>query len=478
MLAPSELKPTDEQIYILDLIKKGERKLQIKALAGTGKSSTLKMIDKTLRDNVLYLVFNTRNAKEAIESGEFRDSTKIKTINGCGHGVWANHVGKVIIDEKKSPKTRQLFYSHLQTLERSAQNEAWEEWYNVRQAVSLAKALGYVPPGKFPDTPGLCDWVSVSNACDEPLTPLARELTDAVLALSIKTAFKGFIDFDDQVYMSALWARTFPRFPMVMGDETQDFSPINHAFLSKLVDGGFLSVGDDNQSIYGFRGAMPGSMAKLKDHFRMSESDLSISFRCSQAIVESVRWRVPHFKWIKPGGIVSEIDRPSLSGILNNSAIICRNNAPLFRLAIRLLSAGRAVRVHGSDMGPRVAGIMKKLGPENMSRDSVMSAIEDWEGEHLEKGSKTASDIAECMRVFASHGATLAHALVYVREIFKQDGSIELLTGHKAKGMEWDRVYFLDPWLIGEGEQELNLRYVIMTRAKQELYMLNSKEIQ
>jgi superfamily I DNA/RNA helicase len=128
-------------------------------------------------------------------------------------------------------------------------------------------------------------------------------------------------------------------------------------------------------------------------------------------------------------------------------------------------------------MGPRIVTIMRKLGPEFMSQESLYSAIDDWEGEHLEKGSKTAHDVAECMRVFASTGPTLKHAIAYVDVIFEQEGTIELLTGHKAKGMEWNRVYFLDPFLIGKGEQEMNLRYVIMTRAKQELYMINTRDI-
>jgi hypothetical protein len=209
----------------------------------------------------------------------------------------------------------------------------------------------------------------------------------------------------------------------------------------------------------------------------MSVSDLSISFRCPEAVVRSVHWRVPHFKWSKPGGFVGELKNPTLGGILDNSAIICRNNAPLFRLALRLLGAGRSVRVHGSDMGPKVAGIMRKLGPEDMSQDSTLSAIEDWEGERLEAGSKTSKDIADCMRVFAHYGPTLKHALAYIEHLFEQKGAIDLLTGHKAKGLEWDRVYFLDEWMIGPEEQEMNLRYVIMTRAKNELFLINSRDI-
>jgi ATP-dependent exoDNAse (exonuclease V) beta subunit len=49
------------------------------------------------------------------------------------------------------------------------------------------------------------------------------------------------------------------------------------------------------------------------------------------------------------------------------------------------------------------------------------------------------------------------------------------MTGHKAKGLEFDVVYHLDRHLIRLGEeQEDNLRYVIDTRAKDELYYITS----
>lgn len=52
-----------------------------------------------------------------------------------------------------------------------------------------------------------------------------------------------------------------------------------------------------------------------------------------------------------------------------------------------------------------------------------------------------------------------------------------LLTGHKAKGLEWNTVYHLDPFLIGESEQELNLKYVIGTRSLENYYEILTKEI-
>lgn len=81
------------------------------------------------------------------------------------------------------------------------------------------------------------------------------------------------------------------------------------------------------------------------------------------------------------------------------------------------------------------------------------------------------------MLVFAHHGRSLGEAIAYAEHLFRQKGTIQLLTGHKAKGLEWNTVFHLDPFLIKDGEQELNLRYVISTRAMNELYEIDSREI-
>jgi superfamily I DNA/RNA helicase len=58
-----------------------------------------------------------------------------------------------------------------------------------------------------------------------------------------------------------------------------------------------------------------------------------------------------------------------------------------------------------------------------------------------------------------------------------QNGCLTLCTVHKAKGLEWNRVYILDEFLMPskyarqawQQQQETNLQYVAVTRAKQEL---------
>ena len=72
-----------------------------------------------------------------------------------------------------------------------------------------------------------------------------------------------------------------------------------------------------------------------------------------------------------------------------------------------------------------------------------------------------------------------------IKNIFTDDvKGIMLSTIHKAKGLENERVFFLCPELIPskfatqpwQYEQENNLKYVCITRAKKELIYISSKD--
>ena len=479
------MQPTDEQLAILSHVKTSSANLLINALAGTGKTSTLRLIDDALggATPILYLAFNKRvvdEAQEADETGtaKFFETTVIRTLNSQGHRTWANQIGpRLVLD---NTKTLGLARSCFATLAKEDAKEAWESYQSIKSAVSLAKAVGYIPTSHSRCDKSLISredfFLSVAQH-EESLTPFCESLVDDILTASIKAAYAGSIDYNDQVYMPALFGTSFPKFPIVMVDEAQDLSPVNHALLHKLSKGRIIAVGDPWQSIYGFRGAKIGGMNDLASHFGMVPSDLSISFRCPERIVSVARSHVPHLKWIKPGGRVARLLNPTLNGFLDGSVIICRNNAPLIRLAFRLLAAKRSVSLSGSEIGPKIAGIMRKLGDQSMSKVALKIKIEDWRDEKLAKESSTANDTAECMLVFADYGETLGQSLAYIDHLFRQHGAITLTTGHKSKGLEWDVVYHLDSWLIGDSEQEKNLSYVITTRSKDTLYELNSKDI-
>lgn len=468
--------PTPEQQAILDLVRTSKSNLLINAYAGTGKTTTLEMIERATKlMPVLYLCFNKRIAEEA--KLRMLSSTSVKTFNGIGHTIWARSVNKnLTLDPKKS---QTILSGLIKATPKHVQDVMWSCFWEVIQGVSLAKALGYIPEGKFPIATPLITSGLFHSALDETPDDLTSDLIDEILTRSITASYAGQIDYNDQIYMPALFGGTFPKFPLVLVDEAQDMSPVNHALLERLCKASrVIAVGDPQQSIYAFRGAKAKGMQELQAKYSMTSTDLSVSFRCPSAIVEAARWRVPSFTAFREGGHVEQLKGLSLDLLGPSPTFLCRNNAPLLSIAFRLLSSGRSVSVAGSDVGPKLIALMGKLGSDDMGRSATLDSIAEWEAEREDRGSTTAHDLAACMRVFASHGETLAQAILYAQHLFAQKGSVQFMTGHKAKGLEFDEVYFLDPQLCRDDEQDLNLKYVITTRSKDKLYFIESRNIQ
>jgi superfamily I DNA/RNA helicase len=308
------------------------------------------------------------------------------------------------------------------------------------------------------------------------------------LSSIISASFDGEIDFNDQIYMPTLFGGSFPRFPLVLVDESQDLSPLNHAMLRKLVTKRIICVGDPYQSIYGFRGAVHSGMDRLAEHFDMRDLKLSTSFRCPKRIVGHARSRVPDMQWA-PWAIEGEIHAPSSWGagsVPDGSAIICRHNAPLLALGFKLIRAGRGVTITGHDIGPSLVKAFEKLGPETMTQTELYDAIDRWESDQLSKtrAAASTSDRAECFRIFTSQGTNRKESLGYAKHIFATSGPIKLLSGHKSKGLEWPVVMHLDAHRCKprqnqsqeEQEQERNIEYVVTTRAKEQLWLVNSED--
>jgi superfamily I DNA/RNA helicase len=241
-----------------------------------------------------------------------------------------------------------------------------------------------------------------------------------------------------------------------------------------------IAVGDECQSIYGFRGAHGQAMAEGQARFNMTPLVLSISFRCPQSIVHEARWRAPHMQWPEwaKEGSVTKLGNWGPQDLPNTATILCRNNAPIFSMAINLLKAGRFPQVVGAnDIGTNLIKVLKKLGPPGMKQEMVLAAIRDWQKEKLKKArnERKVQDQADCLVIFAEQGPTLGDALVYAEHLMTAKGPILLMTGHKAKGLEFDDVFILDRHLVRmEEEQDRNLMYVMQTRSKSSLTYVTS----
>lgn len=478
-----KLPPTPEMEAILAAAKSTNKNLLIQALAGAAKTSTLVRIAHALPGSpILSIAFNKRIATEMAE--RLPSHCVAKTLNSIGHSAWGSHIGKKLhLDtDKIATIIKNLDLS-------SSEQELLRDCFgDVKKLADTARLYGYVPEDKYPNAMRLIDKETLYEMfADEEWDGLAWALLDDILIKSITQAYAGTIDFNDQLYMPTLFGAQLPRFPLTLVDEAQDLSPLNHQMVSNLVGTRrIIAVGDSFQSIYGFRGAVSDGMNVLRRKFSMVEFTLSISFRCPKAIIREARFRAPNMKWPDNAadGMVTNLTGGNFTWgpelLPRSCAIICRNNAPLFALGLRLIRAGKSVAIRGMDISKRLIKTMKEFGNLDMDREEFLGHLERWRQAKLDEGKLPEESIEDrfaCMRVFGQSAKTLREAIGNAERLFSAEGPIELLSGHKSKGLEWDNVFHLDAWRVPSKyatspeakEQEENLRYVITTRAKTSL---------
>lgn len=473
-------KPTAEQAAIVAAACESERNLLVSALAGAAKTSTLELIAQALPDiEILALAFNRKMATEMQE--RMPPNVKAMTLNALGHRTWMDATGRRL--KINASKTYEIASELVKTRPSAEQSVLWEQFGELLRIIDFGKSCGYIPSGHFDLTKALMHDEDFFGHLEQRLSFIEEDFIREVTLTSLQMALKGDCDYNDQILMPTVFHGAFPRYPLTLVDEAQDLSALNHATLRKMVGKRrLICVGDPCQSIYGFRGAHEESMSLLREEFNMRELPLTISFRCPQEVVKHVRWRAPAMRWPEwaKAGEVRTLSSWNGLDLPDDAVIICRNNAPLFNIAIKLLKTGRSCELHGRDVVASLTKIMRKFGGHDLPQHTVLEKIETWLAVEMEKNKPRAydrlRDRAECMKVFAVEGGTLGDALAYAQHLSQLRSPLKLMTGHGAKGLEFDHVYFLDQHLIGKDEQEPNLRYVISTRARETLTYIRGED--
>ncbi|EFM90555.1 ATP-dependent DNA helicase [Actinobacillus pleuropneumoniae] len=103
------------------------------------------------------------------------------------------------------------------------------------------------------------------------------------------------LDFDDLIMLPVLLFRQFPeaktrwqqKVHYLLVDEYQDTNTSQYELIKLLVGGeaNFTVVGDDDQSIYSWRGAKPENMQRLREDFDLKVIKLEQNYRSSQRIL-------------------------------------------------------------------------------------------------------------------------------------------------------------------------------------------------
>lgn len=470
----SAFPPTPEQQAIIKAAVDQTNNLAVIARAGAAKTSTLVLIAEALPTvKILCLAFNKKIATEMTE--RLPPNCTASTLHSLGYAAWRKFVpGRPRVNDRKCYF---LLREEIDRLDDEDKKFAYDEMSEILDIVRTAKGSGYLPNSYKGHWKSHFFDEEFEAALPKEHDPLIISLAQSVLISSFKAALAGEVDFDDMIYCPALCSATWPSFPLVLVDEAQDLSPLNQYIIKKLTRRSrLIAVGDPCQAIYGFRGADSASISNLVKTFDMEKLYLTISFRCGKEITKNVHWRAPDMKsptWAEDGEVLRPLSWSPLS-IPDDSAVICRNNAPLFSMALLLIEHGKTPEILGNDISARIKKILKKLGKPSSGREIGLTALEDWKQAELRKARKGAGkavhDLAACISIILKRTETIGDAAAYLDHLLSRKGRITLCTGHKSKGLEFDEVFFLEPKLINkEYEQDLNLQYVIETRAKKKL---------
>jgi superfamily I DNA/RNA helicase len=282
-------------------------------------------------------------------------------------------------------------------------------------------------------------------------------------------------------------------------DEAQDLNGAQQSLAMKLAHR-VIVVGDPFQSCQGFAGSLPDGMRLLEDKLRSTDRDvvnceLSISFRCPQAVAELAREHVPHFRSHpdNPQGIVEDIKRHELASWLEpGDMVVCRTNAPLIGLCYELMSRRKRASILGHEVGTNLLRTIEKVCnkfrlTDRDTSDRFKTSVEQWANAELKEAKEDfdsakasfVTDVRDCLVGMAERCDTVDQVKTSAMVMFSDQASpISLGTIHKQKGREADNVFILRPDLMPhpmarekwELEQERNLRYVAVTRTKERLY--------
>lgn len=474
--------PTDEQLKVAEFVELGQQNLLVNARAGAAKTSTLELVAARLpKATGLAIAFNVSIKDEL--STRLPSNFECRTMNSIGHRAIGSFLGRRLTLIKN--KTYRLCRDFIDGLpSKPEQDEAFAVLGDTMKLISAAKQRGFVHALR-PSTRvrPICDEDEYLDAIDMVPTELQLSMIRAITAESFRLMLEeGVVDFDDQILGAALFKCSFDNYSHIFVDEAQDLSPLQHLILEKMVKRKtfLLVVGDPCQAIYGFRGADSNSMPNMKNRFDMHELFLTICFRCPQEVIKAAQWRAPDMRWPENAkvGEVRTLSAWNAEDIPDGSAILCRNNAPLFSMALRLLTAGRAPEFLGRDVIATIGKLMKDLGKPTHSREISLANLGGWVAKQKlrDKNQSRVMDQVACMRLFIERTETLKDACDTLARIGSASGRIKLATGHKAKGLEFPQVFFLDQDLCRvKKDQDRNIKYVIQTRAQETLTYVTSE---
>lgn len=313
----------------------------------------------------------------------------------------------------------------------------------------------------------------------------------------------------------------------IVADEAQDLSTIQLFLLKffKRQGGRYVYILDFRQAIYAFAGANCGSYMLIKKMFApIQEFDLPINYRCARSHLDLVNQL--HHIGIKPcdtapvGAIYKITKQKCIELAQAGDYIVGRKNKWLIPIILELIKQGKPVYIKDESFVKEIEKIIDKASfdsivdferylsnkqkrleakmqstekskqvkvenPKDIEEEVIMMVqhSED-KGGQLEMFSAIKMLLSSFKEKYTTHSK--AQFLKYVQSILNTTPSNNCITVtsiHCVKGLEADNVFVLNEGkAVVEGQmsneqrqQEYNLSYVSLTRARENLYLVKGE---
>lgn len=478
----------------------------VNAVAGSGKTTVIaKCIeDVPFEHTVLAVAFGT-DIKKTLEGklGHLPNVT-VKTLNGFGYGACRAAV-KRYINVKKTKVEDTLFYDIFGG--KTATKEQKDLYYKSRYLISKIIAIWKADMRWEPTSTDMYEVMERFNL-NLPKGTTDAQMYDLALATFKKCMAKTMVmDFDDQIAMPLFHGWQLDSYDRVFVDEAQDLTPAQIELTRRAVKcsqfrkmdstelvtmyvGRAVYVGDPRQAIYQFRGADSNAISNIISTMNCDELPLSICYRCSKAVVRLAQKIVPHIEYHEdsPEGeeAVITVDDFKIK-VKEGDLVLSRCTAPLVQACMGFIRDGRKAMIKGREIGQQLIDVIENVADGTTDLESFNDRLCEYvreKEEKLELQKKESALIAlndtfETIVCLYERAKDVPGLVKVILEIFSDDvEGIELMTIHKAKGLEKTNVFIIAPELIPhklaatEEAQlsEANLAYVAITRAKRNLF--------
>lgn len=447
--------PTFEQKAVIE--SKAHR-LVVKAFAGAGKTSMLEALARTYSDaRILYVSFSKAVADAAQK--RFPGNVTCMTM----HAVAFASVGVLY---RKANKLRGVTVSDIMEFVGVNAGEArtvlstLENFLHSRDETILAK---HVP-------------ASVSG---QHLTKMVHL---AIFAWSgMKDLSEPGIGMSHDGYLK-LFQLGQPNlskdFDLILLDEAQDTNPVVLDILVKQ-SARLIFVGDEHQSIFLFRHAI-NAMQQLAGAEQLS---LTQSFRFGQGVANLATAILARFKG-ETTAITGLGQQTATVDPAQPYAFIARTNGTLFKHAVSLLGKTTFHFVGGLENYPfsKLVDVHHILtGNTRLVKDTLLARfanIDTLRQYASDTDDKEIHSLISVAKHFGDRTPELVQQITLANIKSATNARVQLVTGHRSKGLEFDQVILADdfdhlvsengqafPTNTPERAQEINLLYVSATRA-------------